>query len=68
MLDQNLRLMSPAGNDLDVGVSRDEPSHVHIVRPSRRVRQAETAARVALTPDARRELDPAAAEVALQAA
>jgi hypothetical protein len=68
MLSTTVRFISPAGRgqDLDVDVARDEPSHIHIVRPSRLLRRDNNSASNAEPTDQIRDL--AAADVTVQAA
>jgi hypothetical protein len=35
MIDKNIRFISPVGHGRDLDVPPDEPSHIHIARPSR---------------------------------
>jgi hypothetical protein len=65
MSDKTVWFMSSAGRGIDVNVASDEPSHIHIPRPSRLLRRANSGASVDHTDEVR---DPAAAEVTLQAA
>jgi hypothetical protein len=65
MSDKTVWFMSSAGRDIDVNVASDEPSHIHIPRPSRLLRRANSGASVEPTDEVR---DPAAAQVTLQAA
>ena len=65
MSDKTVWFMSSAGRGIDVNVASDEPSHIHIPRPSRLLRRANSGASVEPTDEAR---DPAAAQVTLQAA
>ena len=65
MSEKKLWFVSSAGRDIDVNVARDEPSHIHIARPSRRLRQDTSASNVNPTDEVR---DPAAAEITVQAA
>jgi len=65
MSDKTVWFMSSAGRGIDVDVARDEPSHIHIARPSRLVRRANSGSSVEPTDEVR---DPAAAEVTVQAA
>jgi hypothetical protein len=58
------RFMSSAVRGLDVDVVRDEPSHIHIARPSR-LRRENSGSSVGPTDEVR---DLAAAEVTVQAA
>jgi hypothetical protein len=50
MIDKNVRFLNPAGHTLDVDLARDEPSHIHIPRPSRRLRQDDVTTSVEVTP------------------
>ena len=65
MRDKKVWFMSSAGHGIDVDVARDEPSHIHIPRPSRLLRRANSGASVEPTDEVR---DLAAAEVTVQAA
>jgi hypothetical protein len=56
---------STAGRAIDVDVARDEPSHIHIARPSRLLRRENSGPSVEPTDKVR---DLAAAEVTAQAA
>ncbi len=35
MIEKMVRFITSAGRSLGVGIARDEPSHIHIPRPSR---------------------------------
>ncbi len=59
------RFMSSAGRGIDVDAARDEPSHIHIARPSRLLRRDNSGSSVEPTDQVR---DLAAAEVTVQAA
>jgi hypothetical protein len=65
MIEKNVRFISSAGRGIDVDVARDEPSHIHVARPSRLLRQ-DTSGSGVEPADEVREL--AAAEVTEQAA
>ena len=65
MSEKKLWFVSSAGRDIDVNVASDEPSHIHIARPSRLLRRDNTGSTVEPT-DEIREL--AAADVTVQAA
>jgi len=59
--------MSSAARGVDVDAATDEPSHIHIARPSRR-RPDTIGSSLAQPAGELRELDPAAAQVTVQAA
>jgi hypothetical protein len=65
MIEKKVWFMSSARHDIDVDVARDEPSHIHIARPSHRLRLDNSGASVEPTDEVR---DLAAAEVTVQAA
>jgi hypothetical protein len=65
MSDKKVWFMSSAGRGIDVNVASDEPSHIHIARPSRLLRRANSGSSVEPTDEIR---DPAAAQVTVQAA
>jgi hypothetical protein len=65
MIEKKVWFMSSAGRGIDVDVARDEPSHIHIPRPSRLLRQDNPGSSVAPTAELG---DLAAAEVTVQAA
>ena len=65
MLDKNLWLMRSARRGINLNVAADEPSHIHIARPSRLLRQGNSGSRVETVDEAR---DSAAPEVTVQAA
>ena len=65
MIEKKVWFMSSAGRGIDVNVASDEPSHIHIPRPSRLLRRANSGASVEPIDEVR---DPAAAQVTLQAA
>ena len=65
MTDKKVWFMSSAGRGIDVDVASDEPSHIHIARPSRLLRRDNTGSTVEPTDEVR---DLAAAEVTVQAA
>ena len=65
MLDKNLWLMRSARRDINFNVPTDEPSHIHIARPSRLRRRDTSGASVEPIDEIR---DPAAPEVTVQAA
>ena len=65
MSDKKVWFMSSAGRGIDVNVASDEPSHIHIPRPSRLLRRANSGSSVEPTDEVR---DPAAAQVTVQAA
>jgi hypothetical protein len=46
MIDKNLRFLSPVQRDADLRLAADEPSHIHIARPSRTRRQAASSASI----------------------
>ena len=65
MSEKKLWFVSSAGRDIDVNVASDEPSHIHIARPSRLLRRENSGSSVDPTDEVR---DLAAAEVTVQAA
>jgi hypothetical protein len=65
MTDKKVWFMSSAGRGIDVDVASDEPSHIHIARPSRLLRRDNTGSTVEPTDEVR---DLAAADVTVQAA
>ena len=65
MSDNRVWFMSSARRGIDVDVARDEPSHIHIARPSRVLRRGNSGSSVEPVDEVR---DPAAAEVTVQAA
>jgi hypothetical protein len=65
MIDKNVWLISSAGHRIDLDVSSDEPSHIHIARPSRAQRRDNSDCSVEPKDEVR---DLAAAEVAVRAA
>ena len=65
MSEKKLWFVSSAGRDIDVNVASDEPSHIHIARPSRLLRRDNTGSTVEPTDEIR---DLAAADVTVQAA
>ena len=65
MIEKKLWFVSSAMRDIDVDVARDEPSHIHIARPSRLLRRDNTGSTVEPTDEIR---DLAAADVTVQAA
>jgi hypothetical protein len=65
MLEKKLWFMRSAQPGSNVEVATDEPSHIHIARPSRLLRRGRSRSPVEPTGEAR---DPGAAEVAVQAA
>jgi len=65
MIEKRVWFMSSAGRGIDVDVARDEPSHIHIARPSRLLRRENSRSSVDPTDEVR---DLAAAEVMVQAA
>jgi hypothetical protein len=46
MIDKNVRFLSPVQRDSDLRLASDEPSHIHIARPSRMLRQATSSASI----------------------
>jgi hypothetical protein len=64
MIDTPLRFMHPDAHRSDVELARDEPSHIHIERPSRRLRQNDATANLELTSTEPRTITPAAAQAA----
>jgi hypothetical protein len=65
MTEKKVWFMSSAGRGIDVDVASDEPSHIHIARPSRLLRRDNTGSTVEPTDEIR---DLAAADVTVQAA
>ena len=65
MIEKKVWFMSSAGRGIDVNVASDEPSHIHIARPSRLLRRDNTGSTVEPTDEVR---DLAAADVTVQAA
>ena len=65
MIEKNVRFISSVGRGMDVDVASDEPSHIHIARPSRLLRRDNTGSPVGPTDEVR---DLAAADVTVQAA
>ena len=65
MTEKRVWFMSSAGRGIDVDVASDEPSHIHIARPSRLLRRDNTGSTVEPTDEVR---DLAAADVTVQAA
>ena len=65
MIEKNVWFMSSARRGIDLDVASDEPSHIHIARPSRLLRRDNSGSSVEPT-DEVRDLD--AAEVTVQAA
>jgi hypothetical protein len=65
MIEKKIWFMSSAARGTDVDLARDEPSHIHIPRPSRVLRHDNSGSSDEPT-DAVRDL--AAAEVTVQAA
>jgi len=63
MIEQNLWFVRSAGRASDVDVARDEPSHIHIARPSRLAQRGNSTSSVEPTDE-----DLAAADVTAQAA
>ena len=68
MIEKTVRFISPARHTLDVDMASDEPSHIHVARPSRRLRRDDEGTSVEQTSDELREIDPAAVQVTVQAA
>jgi len=66
MIDKRVWFMSSAGRGLDVDPARDEPSHIHIARPSRLLRRGNNSGSSVEPTDQVRDL--AATEVTVQAA
>ena len=66
MIEKNVWFISPIGRGMDaVNVATDEPSHIHIARPSRLLRRDSSGSSVEPTDEVR---DPATAQVTVQAA
>jgi hypothetical protein len=65
MTEKKVWFMSSAGRGIDVDVASDEPSHIHIARPSRLLRRDNSGSSVEPTDEIR---DLAAADVTVQAA
>jgi hypothetical protein len=68
MIEKKFWFMNSAARVSDVDVAGDEPSHIHIARPSRLLRRDNSGPSVEPTSDELREIDPAAAKVTMQAA
>ncbi len=68
MITKNLRFMSAAVRGLDMKLADDEPSHIHVPRPSRQLRRDHADPSVEPTSGELGEIDPAAAQVTAQAA
>ena len=68
MMEKKFWLMSSAARGIDVDAARDEPSHIHIARPSRVLRRENSGSSLEQPAGELRELDPAAAQVTFQAA
>ena len=66
MIEKKAWFMSRAARGLDADIASDEPSHIHVARPSR-LRREKAASSVEPTSDELREIDPPA-EVTEQAA
>jgi hypothetical protein len=65
MIEKKVWFMSSTGHGIDVDVARDEPSHIHVARPSRLPRRENSHSSVDPPDEAR---GPAAAEVTVRAA
>jgi hypothetical protein len=65
MIDKNVRFINPLGRGMNVDVASNEPSHIHVARPSRLRRGDHPDSSVEPTGEVR---DLAAAEVVVQAA
>ena len=65
MMEKKFWFMSSAARGIDVDAARDEPSHIHIARPSRVLRRENSGSSFEPTDDVR---DLAAAEVTVPAA
>ena len=65
MIEKKVWFMSAARRGIDVDVARDEPSHIHIARPSRLLRRDNSGSSIEPTDEIR---DLAAADVTVQAA
>ena len=65
MSEKRVWFMNSAGRGIDLDVASDEPSHIHIARPSRLLRQDNSGSNVGPTDEV---VDPAAEEVTVQAA
>ncbi len=65
MIEKKLSFMRSAERDIDVDVASDEPSHIHIARPSRPRRRDNPGSGVEATDEAR---DAANADLMAQAA
>ena len=66
MIEKNVWFISPVGRGMDdVNIATDEPSHIHIARPSRLLRRDNSGSSVEPTDQVR---DLAAADVTVQAA
>jgi len=66
MSDKQVWFVSSAGRGVDVDVAKDEPSHIHIARPSRLLRRDNNSGSSVEPTDQVRDL--AATEVTVQAA
>ena len=60
MIEQNIRFTHVVGRGMHFGRVGDEPSHIHIPRPSRLLRRDAAVAIVEVTPDDLREISAAA--------
>jgi hypothetical protein len=65
MIEKKVWFMNSARRGIDVDIARDEPSHIHVARPSRLPRRENSGASVEPTDEVR---DLAAADVTVQAA
>ena len=65
MTEKKVWSMTSAARGIDVDVARDEPSHIHIARPSHLLRLENSGSSVEPTDGVR---EPAAAQVTVQAA
>jgi hypothetical protein len=65
MIEKKVWFMSFAQRGIDMDVAGDEPSHIHIARPSRLLRRDNSGSSVEPTDEVR---DLAAAQVTVQAA
>ena len=63
MIEQNIRFTRVVGRGMHFGRVGDEPSHIHIPRPSRLLRRDAVVAMVEVTPDDLREINATTAVV-----
>jgi hypothetical protein len=65
MIEKKVWFVNSARRGIDVDIARDEPSHIHVARPSRLPRRENSGSSVEPTDEVR---DLAAADVTVQAA